>query len=469
VNSNVEKLYRDSQSLQITSFGAATDVGRSCFLIESDGRKILLDAGLQLNPKRTKLPSKGPIGIDEIADQLTAVVLSHAHLDHSGYIPALFEQGFNGTIFTTKPTIPLTKILWKDHLKIEGEMHYSKESFFNASSSFKGFNYESQVKAADGVTLEFLDAGHILGSSSVLIDFDGTLIYYSGDINDQVTPFHEPAKTPNEPVDVLLVESTNGGRSLPKRRKASKHLIQAITDSYKDNKKALIPSFALGRSQEVLMYLIKNYGSQLYSHKLYTDGMINQMNGVYEKYFTRSWVSEYALDYLSDVGLDNPFEFDGLHKISKEHINSNLNEYRKDLIQSRKPKIILTTSGMLEGGPILSYLADQNNSGNLLAVVGYQVEGTIGHDIINGEKLIEVETPWGKTQKISINNKIERIGFSGHASQEGLKKFVLDSQPKKVFTIHGNLENQTSFSNILKEEGINVGQFALDESVRIRN
>ena len=102
----------DSQKLQMKSFGAATDVGKSCFLIESDGRKILIDAGLQLNPKRTKLPSKGPIGIDEVADQLSAVVLSHAHLDHSGYIPALFEQGFEGPIYATKPTVPLTKILW---------------------------------------------------------------------------------------------------------------------------------------------------------------------------------------------------------------------------------------------------------------------------------------------------------------------------------------------------------------------
>ena len=458
-----------SQKIQIRSFGAATDVGRSCFLIESDGRKILLDAGLQLNPKRTKLPSKGPIGIDEIADQLTAVVLSHAHLDHSGYIPALFEQGYDGPIYATKPTIPLTKLLWKDHLKIEGQIHYSKDSFFQASRSFHGCNYESQVKVADGVSIEFLDAGHILGSASVLVDFDGTLISYSGDINDQVTPFHEPAKTPNEPVDVLLIESTNGSRSLPKRRKATRHLIQSINDSYEAHKKSLIPSFALGRSQEVLMYLIKHYGTQLYSHKLYVDGMINQMNNIYEKYFTRSWVSDYALDYLSDVGLDSPFDFDGYIKVSKETVNSNINQYRTDLIQSRKPKIILTTSGMLEGGPILSYLTDQNNSGNLLAIVGYQVEGTIGHDILHGETQINYETPWGTYQNIKINNKIERIGFSGHASQEGLKDFVLNSQAQKVFTIHGDLANQRVFSSVLRDENFDVEHFALEEPYIVKN
>lgn len=457
------------QKLTITSFGAANDVGKSAFLLESDGRKILLDAGLQLNPKRTKLPSRGPIGVDEIADELTAVVLSHAHLDHSGYIPALYEQGYEGPIYATKPTVPLTKVLWRDHLKIEGQIHYSKNSFLKASKSFKGCNYESQVRVADGVTIEFLDAGHILGSASILVDFDGTLIYYSGDINDQVTPFHRPADTPNEPVDVMLVESTNGSRNLPKRRKAQRHLIQAIEDSKKAHKKALIPSFALGRSQEVLMYLIKHYGTELYSHKLYVDGMINTMNDIYAKYFTRSWVSDYALDFLSDRGLDSPFDFDGYKKVSKEHLNKNINNYRSDIIQSKKSNIILTTSGMLEGGPILSYLNDQNTAGNLLAFVGYQVEGTVGHDILHGEKRIEYETPWGTPQKFSINNKIERIGFSGHASQEGLKEFVLNSQPDKVFTIHGDLENQRIFGSLLQEENLDVSHFTLEESYTIQN
>ena len=216
------------------------------------------------------------------------------------------------------------------------------------------------------------------------------------------------------------------------------------------------------------MYLIKNYGTDLYTHRLYVDGMINQVNDIYEKYFTRSWVSDYALDYLSDLGLNSPFEFDGFTKVTKENINSNINRYRSDLIQSKKPKIILTTSGMLEGGPILSYLADQNSAGNLLAFVGYQVEGTIGYEILNGEKNIEYETPWGNTQKIFINNRIERIGLSGHASQEGLKSFVIISDPQKVFTIHGSLENQNIFTELLKET-YDVNRFALEEPYVIRN
>lgn len=459
---------KNSSKIQLISFGAASDVGKSCFLIQSDSRRILLDAGLQLNPKRTKLPSKGPIGVDEIAEELTAVVLSHAHLDHSGYIPALYEQGYTGPIYTTKPTIPLTKLLWKDHLKIEGEMHYSKNSYFEASKSFKGINYEQQTSIADGVSLEFLDAGHILGSASALIDIDGTLIYYSGDINDQVTPFHEPAKTPNEPVDYLLVETTNGARSLPKRRKASRQLIHNITEAYDSNKKSLIPSFAIGRSQEVLMYLIKYFGTDLYTHRLYVDGMINQVNDIYSKFFTRSWVSDYALNYLNDIGLDSPFEFDGYTKVSRDYINSNINHYRTELIQSRKPKMILTTSGMLEGGPILSYLADQNSSGNLLAFVGYQVEGTIGYDILNGETTIEYMTPWGTTQKLFINNKIERIPFSGHASQDGLQSFVENSHPKNVFTIHGSLESQNIFNDLLKDS-YDMNRFSLEDPFVIKN
>jgi len=440
------------KNIRITSFGAASDVGRSCFLVENDGRKILLDAGLQLNPRRTKLPSNGPFGVDKVAEDLTAVVLSHAHLDHSGYLPALYEHGFEGSIYTTKPTVPITKVLWQDHIKIEGEQHYSKKSFLDASKNLKGFNYESEIKIADGVTIKFLDAGHILGSASVVVDMDGKLIYYSGDINDQLTPFHQPAKTPDEPVDVLLVESTNGGRSFPKRSKATKNFLSLIHESFAKNKKVLIPSFALGRSQEIQMYLIKHLGQKLYSNGLYTDGMINTMNSIYEKYLTKHWISDIALDFIKDLNLDSPFDFDGLTKVSKTTINSNINDYRRNLINSKKSKIILTTSGMLEGGPILSYLSEQNATGNLLAIVGYQVEGTVGHDILNGVTDLDIETPWGKSQKINITNKVERIGYSGHSGQKGLQEFVRNSNPDLVFTMHGNLSSQLEFAESMKEE-----------------
>lgn len=458
-----------TKDISITSFGAASDVGKSCFLIESDGRKILLDAGLQLNPRRTKLPSKGPIGVDNIAHELTAVILSHAHMDHSGYIPALYELGYEGPIYCTKPTAPITKLLWQDHLKIEGDYHYTKESYFRASKSFKKFNYDSSTKVADGVQTTFIDAGHILGSASVLVDIDGTLIYYSGDINEQVSPFHLPAETPDEPVDVLLVEATNGSRVLPKRRKVTKGLIQTIKEKLHKGKKVIIPSFALGRGQEMQMYLIKHLGASLLSKPLYVDGMINKMNSIYEHYLNSSWISEYAINQIRDLSLDSPFEFDGIKKISKETISMNINEYRTKLIQSRKPKIILSTSGMLEGGPILSYLADQNASGNLLAIVGYQVQGTIGYDIMNGQSKFSLETPWGKMQKLNLQNQVERFYYSGHASQQGIKEFILDSKPEMVFTIHSDYKNHLDLQKVMEKDNLVLNRFEIDKKMYINN
>jgi predicted metal-dependent RNase len=384
-------------------------------------------------------------------------------MDHSGYIPALYELGYKGKIYCTKPTAPITKLLWRDHLKIEGELHYSKNSFLKASNSFKTYNYDEKIKILDGVYVKFIDAGHILGSASVLIEVDGALIYYSGDINDQVTPFHLPAKTPDEPVDILLVEATNGNRSIPKRRKVTKKFVQEIKDSLKVGRKIIIPSFALGRGQEIQMYLIKQMGVNLYTHPLYVDGMINKMNAIYDRFLHPSWISEYALDNIADLSLDSPFDFEGIRKVSKETVSMNINEYRRKIIQSKKASVILTTSGMLEGGPILSYLADQNSRGNLLAIVGYQVDGTIGRDILNGEKIFSLETPWGQPQEIKVhNNKIERFFYSGHASQEGLLDFIIKSSPKIAFSIHSNFKGHTELKEKVSEYNIELNRFDID-------
>lgn len=469
---NIEKLVnkkdKSAHVLQITSFGAAQDVGKSCFLIEHDGRKILLDAGVQLQPRRTGLPSLAPIGVDAVADDLTAVILSHAHLDHSGYIPGLFHEGYTGKVYTTKPTIPITDLLWQDHLKIEGENHYNYHDYRHAKDQMKGFSYETTIKVADGVTIQFLDAGHVLGSASILVDFDGQLIYYSGDINDQQTPFHRPVQTPREPVDVVLVETTNASRTVPKRPMVIKEFIHEIKKTIKSGKKVLIPSFAYGRSQEIQAYLIKYLGEFLYSSPVYVDGMINKMNQIYNHYLTKPWISQLMIDFIEDLGEDSPFDFGGLRPITRDHINGeNLGNFRKKIARSRKRAIILTTSGMLEGGPILSYL--QHSQGYLLAMVGYQVEGTVGADILAGERKFALKTPWNQIQHIHLEqNRIRQFGFSGHASPQGLVDFVINCDPSSVFGMHGKKSSIQALNTLLyKSKNLTVQQFEIDTTKTI--
>ncbi|MHA2363862.1 MAG: MBL fold metallo-hydrolase [Candidatus Hodarchaeales archaeon] len=453
---SVQQKNHSKHKLQITSFGAAQEVGKSCFLIEQDDRKILLDAGLKLQPRRTKLNSIAPIGVDSIADELTAVVLSHAHLDHSGYIPGLYQQGYEGFVYSTKPTIPIAKLLWKDHLKLEGDLHYDKSAFWQASKKIRGFSYQSTIKIADGVNIKFFDAGHILGSACVLIEFDGQLIYYSGDINDQGGPFHIKAQTPPEPVDILLVETTNANRSIPKRQFVAKQLINEIKKSYNNGKKIFIPSFALGRSQEMQIYLIKYLKEFLFKCPVYVDGLINKMNLIYKEYFLRPWVSHEIINFSNELNIDKPFDFNGIKQITREFIKGSTQLYRKKLIQSRKPSIVLTTSGMMEGGPIHSYLQYQLNPGNLLAIVGYQVEGTIGADILAGEREFELESQWHGDYKLKINNNVQHFDFSGHASSEGLLQFILDCEPRQVFGIHGTPQSIHTIDFRLQKLGLRL-------------
>lgn len=459
----VSVIHFGSHDLQITAFGAARDVGKSCFLIENDGRKIIVDAGIKLNPKSKNLPSVGPIGVDSVADEVSAVVVSHAHLDHSGYVPALFEEGYEGKVYVTRPTIPLVKVLWEDHLGIEGEEHYSWRSYHRACDNLRGFNYETTVKVADGVTLKFLDAGHVLGSASVLLDIDGTLLFYSGDIQDQPTPFHAPAQTPEEPVDVLLLESTNGGRTVPPRKKVLRSLMTDVRKMFEGGKKTIVPSFALGRSQEMQMYFTQQIGPLMQSYPVFVDGMINTMNRIYEQFLDKAWVNQSVLDWTADEGLDSPFEYDGLRPVHKDYVKGSVGQFRRSLAKSDKRMVILTTSGMMEGGPVLSYLQHQGRPGNLLAVVGYQVEDTIGWRIVNGEERLDVVSPWGEQQRIQVTNLVKRYQFSGHASREGLVQYTQACSPDTTFVIHGDPKNQLALREALAREELSAHHLNLDQ------
>lgn len=438
--------------LTLTAFGAAQDVGKSCFLLSNDGRKILIDCGIAINPRRSGLKSEGPKGILPFASELSAVIISHAHLDHSGYVPALIREGFDGPIFTTKPSVDIMDLLWNDHLKIEGDIHFRLEHVQTALDNIKALDYKTKVKLCEGVYARFVDAGHILGAAQIIIDFDGMLFYYTGDINDQETPFHDKFAIPDEPADILLTETTNAGRPLPPREKVTKSLIETLKNTYKRGGKVFIPAFALGRSQEIQKYLIQELDKSLSSVPVYIDGMILKMNAIYEKYFVKNWVSQRVIDDTYDRSMHSPFEHENFHHISKETIDGNMEKYRKHLIESKKRMIIITTSGMLEGGPIHSYLKWQKSREDILAFCGYQAEGTVGRDILmNGMRKFDFITPWKEKVSFNLKLQVENFPFSGHARREGLVDLIKEIKPTFVYGIHGSLESQEKFRSYLQK------------------
>jgi len=453
--------------LKITGFGATSEVGRSSFLITDGETRVLLDAGVKIQPRSRGERSRGPnINLDKIAPELDAVLLSHSHLDHSGYIPALFRAGFDGPVYMTSPTFDIVKILWKDHLKIEGPYHYSLTHLLKALDSTKTSSYRKKQPLVNGISFKFLDAGHVLGSASIYIEWNGTSILYTGDINNQRTPFFEPAEIPDpdrDPVDVLITETTNASRKVPLRKDVLSQFTKAILKTYSRDGKVIIPSFALGRSQEVQYYILDKF-EDIIGDKMpfWVDGMIQDMNEIYTKYFKSQWVSRRALEFCKDRGHVKPFDFPEMKAIRSVPKKKNAMELRKDIAQG-DPSIILTTSGMMEGGPVHSYLRYAgNDSKNLLAVVGYQVDGTIGSEIMSGKRDFKITTPWNTKYDLKLNLDIQRFHFSGHISPRGLKSYLNLVKPKQIITIHGDNQARDDYRDLATKLDSSVN--SLEES-----
>ncbi|MFX0207455.1 MAG: MBL fold metallo-hydrolase [Candidatus Hodarchaeota archaeon] len=443
--------------LEIMVFGASDSVGKSCVMISDGDRRVLLDAGIQLHPRRSGLLSTPPEGVDEFCEELLSVLLSHAHIDHSAYVPALYRAGYQEQVHMTSPTKDIVDILWKDHLKIEGPHHYGISHIHSALAKTETHEYHRRFRIGSGISAEFLDASHILGSAAILLDWEGTRILYTGDFNDAKTPYHDPIvyPDPDEPIDVLLTETTNANRNVSSSRKmATSDLTKSLLKCYSRGGKAIIPSFALGRSQEIQAYLTSDFDSFLYKFPLYIDGMILDMNSIYQRYLNKKWVSPRILIELKERGYRTPFEHEGLRTVDEVSHTGKRGKKREKLASQEKASIILTTSGMLEGGPVYDYLRfGGSNPLNGLYIVGYQVEGTLGSDIISGEKNLTLDNGFGEIYEIHLALEVKKFEFSGHSSLEGLIQMVRYSSPSMVFAIHGEPEAQHMYSHALETIG----------------
>jgi predicted metal-dependent RNase len=451
--------------LEISVFGASDSVGKSCVMISDNDRRVVLDAGIQLHPRKTGLLSTPPEGIDEYIADVDSVLLSHAHIDHSAYIPALYRAGYNGLVHMTTPTKDIVRILWKDHLKIEGPHHYGISHLHAALDKVSLHNYYQKFKVTNGITAEFYNASHILGSAAILLDWDGTRIFYSGDFNDAKTPYHDPMTypDPDEPIDVLLTETTNANKKLDNRKIITSDLTKTLLKCYSRGGKAIIPSFALGRAQEIQAYLVSDFDSFLRKYPLYIDGMILDMNKVYHNYMNEKWISPRLLIELEDKGLGSPFEHEWIRTIDDVPVSGKRVKKREKLGSQDKASIILTTSGMLEGGPVFDYLRYTGKDPlNGLYVVGYQVEGTTGYDIITGETNLSLDNGFGQFYDVSLSLEVKKFPFSGHSSLDGLIQLVRYTSPSKIYTIHGEPEAQENFARV-------IGKIGFDAEILISN
>ncbi|MBU1197190.1 MBL fold metallo-hydrolase [Candidatus Micrarchaeota archaeon] len=402
--------------MQLSFLGACREVGRSCFLLEGK-HTLLLDAGVKFSRNE-----EYPLLDRKQIRRIEKVILSHAHLDHSGYIPALYASGYKGKVACTKPTRDFTQILLADYLRLNPELAPFKETDVN---QFLTNTELLEYGERDSLNMiQFRDAGHILGSAMVEV-YDTQRLLYTGDFSCRSTRLLPSADLNGVDADVLIMEGTYGG--VNDQRASSKELAQRLVSSVQKTLdkggKVLIPTFAIGRGQEVL-FILENFmrSGHLESVPIFMDGMvrkalrIHRHNALYLK-------DEIKRRILTSE--DDPFK-------SKHYVTPTSKD-RHEVFEKEKA-IIVAPSGMLSGGPSLLYLkALANDRKNKVLLTGYQAEGTLGRQLSDGVRDVEIDG-----ERVHLKLEVEEARLSAHADRDELIHLVRNMPSlKNVFVVHG--------------------------------
>jgi len=453
--------------MRITFLGAAKTVTGSCFLVETEKCKLLVDCGLFQG--RTKEDEMNKEDFDFNPADIDYVLLTHAHIDHSGKIPKLYLDGFKGEVIATKATVDLCAVMLPDsgHIQeFENEWEnrkrkragkppvmplYTLQDAVDCMKLFKGVKYGEIINLTDSIKVRFNDAGHILGSAIIelWVSENGETIktVFTGDLGNRDMPIiRDPSII--EDADYLVIESTYGNKLHKEKENKAEKFLNIILDTV--NKKGgnvVIPSFAVGRTQEIIYELNKHM--DVYADKyeyfrnipVFIDSPLAiSATEIFRK--NLDCFDEEARNYIESG--DNPLDFPGLRFTKTSDESKSLNERVNSCI-------IISSSGMCEAGRIKHHLKHNLwRSDSTILFVGYQAEGTLGRRILDGAKSVKI---FG--EDISINARIEMIeGFSGHADKNGLIQWVgsFVKKPKNIFIVHGEENVMHEFANAIEQE-----------------
>jgi len=427
------------QWVRVTCLGCCREVGRAAFLLSTPESRVLIDCGEKPGATSNGTPY---LYVPEIhpLTQLDAVVITHAHLDHCALVPLLYKYGYDGPVYSTPATRDLSAMLQLDYLDVvrkeSDKIPYTSKEVKEYIKHSITLNYGSVTDIAPDVKLTLHNAGHILGSAIAHFHLGEGLynIAFTGDFNYQKTRLFNPAVSSFPRLEALFMESTYGGShdQQPNRKEAEANLYQTVNTTLKRGGKVIIPAFAVGRSQEVMLALEEGIRNQRIPNvSVYLDGMIREATAIHTTY--PEYLNSELRNQIFREG-NNPFLSDCFVQVDSA-------EKREDVING-DPAVIVSTSGMINGGPIMEYLrALGPDEKNTLVFVGYQADGTIGRRIQKGWR----EVPLGWRESIIINLEVVTIdGFSGHSDRRQLMNYVshLQPRPEKIFTVHGD-ENKT--------------------------
>jgi len=424
---------RRSGWIRVTFLGAARHVGRSCILLQTPESRVLLDCGVDIASEENQFPI---LDVPEFnLNELDAVVLSHAHLDHSGLLPYLFKMGYRGPVYCTLPTRDIASLLALDFISIAQKE--AKDTLFSSTDVKEMvkhtvvLDYEEVTDITPDIRITLYDAGHVLGSAMIHMHIGNGQhnLLYTGDINYENSNLLQKAITKFPRLETVIMEATYGGKedNPPSREKCEDELIEIIKKSIEKRGKVLVPVLGVGRAQEIMLIIEKAVRKgDIKDIPIYVQGMVWDVTAIHTAYPDFFNASVKKAIFHKD---QNPF----LNKIF-HHIGS-----QKEMQQVLEggPCVILATSGMMTGGASVEYfkaLADSDR--NSIVLVSYQGPGSLGRRLENGDK--EIRMSENEIVNVKLNVHILR-GFSGHSSRDQLMDFVkmLDPKPKKIILMHG--------------------------------
>ncbi len=446
----------DEDWVRVTTLGCCREVGRASFILSTPETRILIDCGDKPGAEGEVPYLQAPEALAAGPQSIDAVVLTHAHLDHSALIPILFKYGYDGPIYTTEPTRDLMGLLQLDYLDVaskEGRTPpYESQMVRETLKHTIPVEYGNVTDIAPDVKLTMHNAGHILGSAVCHFHVgDGHYnVAFSGDIHYEDTRLLDGAVNDFPRVETLLLESTYGGRNdyQTDQEDSERNLEEVINQVHERDGKVLIPAFAVGRSQELMLVLEEAMREgRIPEMPVYLDGMIREATAIHAAY------PEHLRERLRQRILyedDNPFLADQFQQVDGGE------EMRQDIADG-EPSIILTTSGMITGGPIMSWLRFLGGDpDSTLTFVGYQAEGTLGRQIQQGRDEISMNDTAGRgAERVALNMSVETVdGFSGHADRQGLESFVetMNPRPERILCVHGDESSTDQLSSALYQK-----------------
>lgn len=434
-----EKIYQEpnqNQWVRLTCLGSFREVGRSCMLLETQDTRVLVDCGLNPGAKNSEEEFPFIAALRYPVQEIDAIVISHAHFDHTAFLPYLFKLGYRGPVYCTQPTRDLMALLQFDYLDITAkenkEAPYTERDVKEMLAHCITRDYREVTDIAPDIRITFHDAAHILGSSSVHFHIgEGSHnLVYSADIKYGFSRLFNNLDQQYPRLETLILESTYGSREvLPTREDAEENLIRVIKETVHKGGNVLIPVFAVGRAQEMMLVIEEYYRRGALEAKVYVDGMTKEANAIHTAY------PEYLRKNVQRRILQNDSPF------TSELFKTIASGKERQGILDEGGCVIIASSGMLNGGASLDYLHKMaEDEKNTLIFVGYQSEGTLGRKIQGGIKTIPIMQN-GKTRDLHINMRVENIeGFSGHSDRSELINYVrmLKPMPKRIIVNHGS-------------------------------